>query len=202
MKTLVLATRNAGKLVEMRRFLESAGINVIGLKDLPELPEVAEDGETFSDNARKKAETIARLTGLPCLADDSGLVVAALGGQPGVLSARFAGPTASDADNNRKLLEVLADVPEGHRQAAFHCVMALSRPGEATRLFRGRVEGVILPGPMGEGGFGYDPLFFLVELGCTMAQLPLEEKNRISHRGQALRQVLAFLGVNSDTVPR
>lgn len=193
MKTLVLATRNAGKLAEMRRLLENAAIDIVGLTDLPDLPEVVEDGATFADNARKKAETVAAWTGLPCLADDSGLVVEALGGRPGVHSARYAGPTADDAANNRKLLEQLAGVPADRRQAAFQCVMALCRPGKQTRLFEGRVEGMILSAPQGEGGFGYDPLFYLVGQGCTMAQLPLDLKNRLSHRGQALRQVLSSL---------
>lgn len=193
MKTLVLATRNAGKLIEMRRLLEPSGITVLGLTDIPGLPAIVEDGETFADNARKKAETIAGLTGQACLADDSGLLVTALDGRPGVHSARYAGTEANDADNNRKLLADLAAVPADRRQAAFQCVMALCLPGKATRLFAGRVEGLILFSPRGEGGFGYDPLFYLPDQGCTMAQLPLDAKNRISHRGQALRQVLSEL---------
>lgn len=193
MKTLFLATRNAGKLAEMRRLLEDAGVAVVGLVDRPELPEVVEDGSTFAENARKKAETIAALTAMPCLADDSGLVVPALDGRPGVHSARFAGPRAQDADNNRKLLEELAAVPADRRQAAFVCVMALSRPDEPTLFFEGRVEGRILSSPRGQGGFGYDPLFLVHGQERTMAELPLEVKNRISHRGQALRQVLAHL---------
>jgi len=195
MNTLVLATRNRGKLTELRRLLEHTGIKLVGMMDLPDLPEVVEDGSTFSANARKKAETIASLTGLPCLADDSGLVVAALDGRPGVHSARFAGAEATAAANNQKLLRALEQVPEGRRQAAFHCVMALAEPGRPTRLFEGRVEGLILASPSGEGGFGYDPLFYLPEQGCSMAQLPLDAKNRISHRGRALQQLLAGLGV-------
>jgi len=194
MKELVVATRNAGKLAEIRRLLEGSGVRVMSLEDFPAIPEVVEDGETFAANASKKAETVAAQTGLPCLADDSGLVVEALAGRPGVHSARYAGPEANDADNNRKLLEELTDVAADQRRAAFHCVMALCLPGEATRLFEGQVEGLILTSPRGEGGFGYDPLFYLAEQGCTMAQLPLDAKNRISHRGQALRQVMASLG--------
>lgn len=193
MKKLVLATRNAGKLVEMRRLLEPSGMTVVGLTELPELPDVVEDGATFAENARKKAETIARLTGLPCLADDSGLVVDVLEGRPGVHSARYAGEGASDADNNLKLLDDLTGVPPEKRQAAFQCVMALCLPDEETLFFQGRVGGRILETPTGEGGFGYDPLFLVEELGQTMAQLPLDAKNRISHRGKALRQVLSFL---------
>ncbi len=190
---LVIATRNQGKLKEIRRLLEGTGIVVRGLESFDNLPEVEEDGATFADNARKKAETIAALTGLPTLADDSGLEVKALAGAPGVHSARYAGPGASDADNNSKLLTALAGVPAEERQGAFCCAMALARPGGETRLYFGRVEGRILLEPRGQGGFGYDPLFLVREFGQTMAELPLETKNRISHRGQALRQALAAL---------
>lgn len=190
---LVVATRNAGKLKEIRRLLEGQGVQVLGLDSFPDAPEVEEDGATFAANAVKKAETIARLTGLPCLADDSGLTVAALQGRPGVHSARFAGADANDRSNNRKLLEELARVPAEERQAAFCCVIALCLPGAAPQLFEGRVEGLILDRERGEGGFGYDPLFWLPGCGCTMAELPLDAKNRISHRGQALREVVAYL---------
>lgn len=187
---LVVATRNAGKLKEIRRLLEGHQVAVLGLDQFPEIAEVEEDGETFAANAAKKAETVARLTGLPCLADDSGLTVAALDGQPGVHSARFSGADADDAKNNRKLLETMAAVPQAERQAAFCCVMALCLPGQSTRFFEGRVEGMILSEMRGAGGFGYDPLFWLSEFDCTMAELSLDVKNRISHRGQALRQVV------------
>lgn len=191
---LVIATRNQGKLKEIRRLLEGTGIVVRGLESFDNLPDVEEDGATFADNARKKAETIAALTGLPTLADDSGLEVAALDGAPGVHSARYAGPGASDADNNAKLLAALEKVPEAARQGAFCCAMALARPGRETQLFFGRVEGRILRELRGRGGFGYDPLFLVREFGQTMAELPLETKNRISHRGQALRRALDVLG--------
>ncbi|MEJ2199806.1 MAG: XTP/dITP diphosphatase [Desulfuromonadaceae bacterium] len=190
---LLVATRNAGKLKEIQCLLNELGIGVRGLADFPDLPEVVEDGATFADNATKKAQTIARLTGLPTLADDSGLEVEALGGQPGVYSARYAGAGASDADNNRKLLAALAGIAVRQRQAAFCCVMALSLGGEPPQLFHGRVAGLILERQRGDGGFGYDPLFLVKEYGKTMAELPLEVKNRISHRGQALRQVVEFL---------
>ncbi len=196
MMELVVATRNAGKLREICRLLEATDINVLSLEGFPELPEVIEDGETFTANAVKKAETIASGTGLPCLADDSGLVVAALQGRPGVHSARFAGDGADDRSNNRKLLNEMALVPEQQRQAAFCCVMALCLPDEQTRLFEGRVEGLILNQEQGDGGFGYDPLFWLPEFGCTMAELPVDKKNRISHRGQALRQVIEYLSAH------
>ncbi|MGW8313795.1 MAG: XTP/dITP diphosphatase [Desulfuromonadales bacterium] len=193
MMTLLVATRNTGKLKEIRRLLETGGIKVLGLDNFPDAPEVEEDGETFALNAAKKAETIASFSGLPCLADDSGLVVASLEGRPGVHSARFSGPDADDRSNNRKLLEEMTPVPENQRQAAFCCVMALCLPGLSTRLFEGRVEGLILERERGDGGFGYDPLFWLPDFNCTMAELPLDVKNRISHRGQALRQVVDYL---------
>jgi XTP/dITP diphosphohydrolase len=193
MTTLVLATRNAGKLKEIRHLLESEGISVLSLEGFPEAPEVVEDGDTFAANAVKKAESIARAVGLPCLADDSGLVVAALQGRPGVHSARFSGPEANDLSNNHKLLAEMALVPEPQRQAAFCCVMALCLPDEPTRLFEGRVEGLILQKGQGDGGFGYDPLFWLPEFGCTMAELPVDIKNSVSHRGMALRQVVEYL---------
>ena len=190
---LVVATRNAGKLKEIRRLLESRGIKVLGLDSFAAAPDVVEDGETFAANAIKKAEAVAQFTGLPCLADDSGLVVDALQGRPGVHSARFSGKDADDRSNNRKLLEELGAVPAGRRQASFRCLMALCMPGQPPRLFEGRVNGMILERMQGDGGFGYDPLFWLPEHGCTMAELSLDTKNRISHRGQALRQLVAFL---------
>ena len=190
---LVVATRNLGKLKEIRRLLETQGVVVVGLEQFPELADVEEDGDSFAANAAKKAEEVARATGLPCLADDSGLTVTALDGRPGIYSARFSGEDATDSSNNRKLLEVMATIPENARQAAFCCVMALCLPGQTTRLFEGRIEGQILNERQGSGGFGYDPLFWLPEFSCTMAELSLDVKNRISHRGQALRQVVEFL---------
>lgn len=190
---LVVATRNQGKLREIRALLEGSGIVVFGLDAFPDLPEVEEDGATFEANARKKAATVARLTGRLTLADDSGLEVAALGGRPGVHSARFAGASARDADNNAKLLQALAAIPTEKRQGAFCCAMALCDSDGECRVFFGRVEGIVLESPRGEGGFGYDPLFLVREYGRTMAELPMEIKNRISHRGQALRQALEVL---------
>jgi XTP/dITP diphosphohydrolase len=189
---LVVATGNAGKLREIRRLLEGSGVCVLGLEDFPDLPEVVEDGATFAENARKKAETVARLTSRPTLADDSGLEIRALDSRPGVRSARYAGEQASDDDNNRKVLKELAGVPQQQRQGAFVCAMALCSPEGECHLFHGRLEGLILETPRGGGGFGYDPLFLVPEYGKTLAELPLEIKNRISHRGQALRQVLDF----------
>jgi XTP/dITP diphosphohydrolase len=190
---LVIATRNQGKLREIKRLLEETEIRVLGLDAFPELPEVDEDGETFADNARKKAVTVARLTGRLTLADDSGLEVLHLGGAPGVRSARYAGADADDAANNRKLLSALAGVSRTGRRGAFVCAMALCGPDGDCRFFSGRLEGILAEVPRGDGGFGYDPLFLVPEYGKTLAELPLEIKNRISHRGQALRQALEYL---------
>lgn len=189
---LVLATRNPGKLLEIRRLLADEGIEVMGLDAFSEIEEIEEDGDTFTANACKKAQTVANATGYPALADDSGLEVEALSGAPGIYSARFAGHQANDDDNNRKLLARLVDVPPP-RKAAFRCVMAYCLPGGDCRFFEGRLEGMILPAARGAGGFGYDPLFLVPEYGKTLAELPVEVKNRISHRGQALRQAVAFL---------
>lgn len=190
---LLVATGNPGKLREIRRLCADRGIKVLGLDAFPEAPQVEEDGTTFAENACKKAMALARFSGRLTLADDSGLTVAALDGAPGVFSARYAGAGADDAANNRKLLEALAEVPEDARQGAFRCVMALCSPDGECRLFEGELAGQLLTAPRGEGGFGYDPLFLVREYGRTLAELPLEVKNRISHRGQALRQVLAWL---------
>lgn len=190
---LIVATSNPGKLKEIRRLLADCGILVRGLEQLAEVPEIIEDGETFEANARKKALVVARHSGCLTLADDSGLVVRALNGEPGIYSARYAGPEANDADNNRKLLATMQGVPRNQRQAAFHCAMALCQPSGACRLFHGRLQGLILEAPQGSDGFGYDPLFLVPEYGKALAELPLEIKNRISHRGEALRQVVAFL---------
>lgn len=198
MMELVVATRNKGKLAEISRMLESTHIRVLGLDVFPEIGEIDEPGATFEENALIKAETVVRLTGRMTLADDSGLEVRVLGGEPGVRSARYAGENATDELNNLKLLKALTDVPPAERQAAFCCAMALVDPSGARQVFHGRVEGVILETPRGEGGFGYDPLFFVREYGKTMAELPMEVKNRISHRGQALRQAVEYLSVQGQ----
>ena len=184
---LVVATTNKGKLQEINRLLADTGIVVKGLKEIEDLPEIIEDGDTFEANARKKALTVARHCGCLTLADDSGLVVKALQGEPGVYSARYAGPEANDTDNNRKLLSAMSGLPREQRKAAFHCAMALCDPSGDCRVFQGRLDGLILESPRGSGGFGYDPLFLVPEYGQALAELPLEIKNRISHRGEALR---------------
>lgn len=190
---LVVATRNQGKLREIRHLLAETEIRVLGLDAFADLPEVEEDGETFAENARKKAVTVARLTGCLTLADDSGLEVMHLGGAPGVRSARYAGEQADDAANNRKLLAELAGVPQQQRHGAFVCAMALCGADGDCRFFFGRLEGILAEEPRGAGGFGYDPLFLVPEYGKTLGELPMEIKNRISHRGQALRQALDYL---------
>ena len=193
MKRLLVATRNRGKLKEIRAELDGLVDELLCAADLPELPETVEDGATFVDNALKKAHEACQASGLPTLADDSGLVVDGLNGRPGVLSARFAGPDADDAANNRKLLEELAILPMASRKAAFVCVMAYVHPDGTSQTFQGRVDGRILDGLRGEGGFGYDPLFLVDGFQQTMAELSLEEKNHISHRGQALNGFRIYL---------
>jgi XTP/dITP diphosphohydrolase len=192
-KKVVLATKNKGKIREFSRMFAGFEAEILTIADLPDLPDVVEDGDTFEANARKKAETISRVTGLPALADDSGLEVDALDGKPGVYSARFAGPNATDQENNEKLVSLLQNVPEEKRTCRFVSVLALAVPGEETLLVRGTCEGRIVLRARGEKGFGYDPHFFLPEKGRTMAELAPEEKNSISHRGEAVRKLEAIL---------
>ncbi len=191
---LVIATRNAGKVRELADLLADLEVRLLSLADFPELPEIPEEGDTFAANAAAKARKVTALTGLPALADDSGLEVAALGGRPGVYSARYAADRTaprppSDEDNWRKLLEELEGVPPERRQARFVCEIALALPDG--RLFRatGDCPGLIASQPRGHEGFGYDPVFWLPELSATMAELGLAVKNRLSHRAKALEQV-------------
>ncbi len=191
MRAVVLATRNPGKIAELSTLLEGFHLEVKGLDAFPEIGEVPETGDTFHANALEKATIVAALTGLVAVADDSGLEVDALDGAPGVYSARYAGAKAGDAANNAKLLQALAQVPPGRRSARFRCVMTAAAPGGATLTAEGAWEGEIALALTGEGGFGYDPLFFDPALGRTAAQLSREEKNGVSHRGKALRALLA-----------
>ena len=193
MRELVVATRNAGKIRELELLLKGVVERVLPIGSFPDIPDVDEDGATFAENAVKKARLAAQATGLPALADDSGLMVDALGGRPGVFSARFAGKGADDSANNRKLLTELAGIPSSGRSAAFHCVLAFCLPDGNCRTFEGRLPGILLKEQHGEGGFGYDPLFLVPEYGQTLAQLPLELKNRISHRGKALAELKRYL---------
>lgn len=198
MKELLVATTNRGKMKEIEALLYGCVGRIYSLSDFPALPGVEEDGATFEENALKKARHAAQLTGKPTIADDSGLVVEALDGRPGVHSARFAGENATDADNNARLLRELADVPVAARKAAFRCVVALCLPDGACRTFSGELPGVVLSAPSGTGGFGYDPLFYVPECGGTLAELPMEVKNGISHRGKALAALKEFLSADAE----
>lgn len=184
---LIVATRNRGKSREIREFLQDFPIDIKDLNDFGTIPEAVEDGETFEENAYKKASFTAKVLGFPALADDSGLEVEALGGAPGVHSARYAGPQANDAENNRKLLAALAGNP--NRKARFCCVLSLAVPSGPALTYEASCEGVIGETPRGEHGFGYDPLFYYPPLGKTFAELTVEEKSQVSHRGKALREL-------------
>lgn len=178
--------------------LADAGIELRSLKDYPESPEIVEDGMSFLDNALKKARTVSELTGEIVLADDSGLAVEALGGAPGIHSARYAGEESDDAANIRKLLSTLAEVPPSRRSAAFFCVLVLYRPDGTFESFEGRWEGQIAEAPSGDNGFGYDPVFFLPGKGVTVAELTPEVKNRISHRALAFAKLRIHLQVYKE----
>lgn len=190
---IVLATRNENKLREVKQFLEPNGIEVVSLNEFPDFPEIEETGETFKDNATKKATEACMFTGMTALADDSGLEVDSLNGLPGIYSARFAGENKSDEDNNNKLLELLEGLPEYQRKARFRCVMAVATTECFVYTTEGVCEGVIAEEPRGEGGFGYDPIFYLPEYEKTFAELDLETKNKISHRARALTGVLDII---------
>jgi XTP/dITP diphosphohydrolase len=194
-KELVLATRNPDKGRELAALLKDLGIGILTLAEFPDAPEVVEDGETCEANAVKKAETIARVTGLPAVADDTGLMVEALGGRPGVHAARYAGEGATYEDNCRKLLREMAGVPRERRGARFVTVAAISDPKGKVKVVQGVLDGVITDAPAGTKGFGYDPVFFVSELGRTLAQLTPEEKNRISHRAKAFTKIKELLKV-------
>ncbi|MCG8688864.1 MAG: XTP/dITP diphosphatase [Desulfobacterales bacterium] len=184
---IVLATTNQGKTKEMKEILKGYPIEIKNLSDFGPIPEVVEDGDTFDDNAYKKASFTAKVLGFPALADDSGLCVDALDGAPGVYSARYAGENATDADNVAKLLEALKD--EENRKAAFQCVISIAVPTGAALTYEGSCEGVLTREPAGDNGFGYDPLFFFPQFNKTFAQLSMEEKAEVSHRGKALKEV-------------
>lgn len=190
MRTIVVATKNQGKVAEIKGALDHLGVSVMALSEFSPVAEAVEDGQTFEENAVIKARYYAAHTGHACLADDSGLEVDALGGAPGVFSARYAGEHADDEANNRKLLEALRDVPAERRTARFRCVLALVDENNVVITADGSCEGFILEAPRGHGGFGYDPLFYMSELGKTLAEVSVAEKNKISHRGQALRNLV------------
>ena len=199
---LVIATSNRGKVDEFSALLHNPALELLSLADFPDMPDIQEDGATFMENALKKARTAQAYTGLSAIADDSGLVVDALNGLPGVMSARFAPTTEA---RNMKLLCLLRDVPDTHRTARFVCALALVRHDGYEWTATGFCEGIITHEPRGIGGFGYDPLFLYEPIGKTFAELPLEIKNRISHRGKALaafRKAVMEEGILGSTVFR
>jgi XTP/dITP diphosphohydrolase len=193
LKELVLATRNPDKGAELAALLNDVGVTIRTLADFPGAPEVVEDGNTCEANAIKKATEIATYTGLPAVADDTGLEVEVLGGRPGVHAARYAGKRATYEENCRKLLKELDGIPWKRRTARFITVAAIARPGEAVQVVRGTLDGLIAEEPSGQHGFGYDPVFFVPELGKTLAQLTPDEKNRISHRARAFQKAREIL---------
>lgn len=184
---LVVATRNQKKLKELQELLADMPVEVRLISEFPDAPDVEETGITFAENAELKAVSAAQATGHVALADDSGLEIDALGGKPGVMSNRFAGPGASDSDKYMLVLNLMQGIPDEHRSARFRAAVAIATPEGEVVVVEGKCEGMIAHEPSGEGGFGYDPIFYIPELGKTMAQLGSDEKNRISHRGHALR---------------
>lgn len=193
-RKLLLATGNQKKQREMEQLLEGLGWQVLTLRDFPEAPDVIEDGKTFVANAAKKALSAARHSGLTALADDSGLEVDALGGKPGVFSARYArGEGSTDEENLQRVVDELRGVPEAERGGRFVCAMVLARGSEVLFETQRAVEGVLIGEERGEGGFGYDPIFYYPPFGKTFAEVPTEDKHSVSHRGQAMKDVVEFL---------
>ena len=189
MKKLLIATNNQGKVREIKQILDGVYDEILSLKDAGIQADIVEDGNTFYDNARKKALEISRIVEFDVLADDSGLCVEALKGAPGIFSARFAGENATDAENNRKLIELIKTVPSGKRQAKFVCSIVMARAGAEMLHVEGEVYGDIVTKPRGEGGFGYDPLFYVQKYDKTFGELDADIKNRISHRARALARL-------------
>lgn len=189
---LLLATRNKGKITEFRRILDAVApgeIELVGLDEFPELHDVVEDGATFQENALKKAREMSRATGIPAIADDSGLCVDALGGDPGIYSARWAGSHGDDVANTAKVLDQLRDIPDAQRGAHFTCVAALYLPDGRSHCEEAHFDGWILHAPVGNQGFGYDPIFRPDGYDLSSAQMSAEEKDAISHRGKSLRAI-------------
>ena len=192
-KKLVLGSRNLGKIKEFQALLKGENLILLSWQDFPYPFSVKEDGKTFQENALKKAETTARITGEIAIADDSGLEVDFLNQRPGILSARYAGPKANEEDNNAKLLQELKGVPLSKRGARFVCAIVICTPEGNWDWVEGECRGIITESPRGDQGFGYDPIFFVPELGKTFAELSPEEKNRISHRAQAVEKLRPLL---------
>lgn len=189
MKTVIIATKNEGKAKEFESLFKEKGYQIQTLLDFPNAPDVEETGTTFEENAILKAEAIATQFGQVVIADDSGLIVDALDGRPGVYSARYAGEDKNDLANTNKVLNELVGVPFDERTARFYCALAIASPKQATMTVSGTIEGYITEKPRGENGFGYDPIFYVKEVGKTTAELSKEEKNKISHRAHALRKL-------------
>ncbi|MGO9120328.1 MAG: XTP/dITP diphosphatase [Desulfomonilaceae bacterium] len=190
---LLIATKNKGKIREIRALLKDIPIILLPLSSFPHLPDVLEDGETFRENALKKARIIAHSSGIVTLADDSGLCIDALDGRPGVLSARYAGQEATDAEKCARILKEMEQVPERLRTATFVCIIALVTPQGEEIVFKGTCEGIITHEIRGAAGFGYDPIFYYPGSGCTFAEMDSEAKNRVSHRGRALHEFRNYL---------
>jgi len=193
LKKVLIATNNKGKAKDFETLFEPLGIEVHTLQHLEEEIDVEETGTTFEENARLKAETVANLLNMTVIADDSGLVIDALNGAPGVYSARYAGNDSTDDENIDKALKALENITEDNRTARFVCVLAVARPNEDTLFFEGACEGFITTERIGENGFGYDPIFYVPSKARTMAQLTPEEKSEVSHRGDALSKLQAVL---------
>lgn len=184
---LVIATRNKGKTAEIGRFLKNYPVEIKNFDDFGPIPQIEENGDTFDDNAYKKASFTARVLGLPALADDSGLLVEALNGAPGVYSARYAGEAATDEERCLRLLNEMKG--KSNRRAVFECVVSIAVPSGPALTYEARCEGLISETPSGSSGFGYDPIFFYPPYKKTFAELTIEEKNRISHRGKAFTEI-------------
>jgi len=197
---VIVATRNQGKIREIREALKGLGLRIYALSDFPDVPEIEEDGKSFIENALKKARFYSKVFGKLTLADDSGLEVDGLKGMPGIYSARYSGERASSLENNQKLLKEMEGIPLSKRGARFKCIMAVVSPNGKEAMTEGSCKGRIGMREKGRRGFGYDPLFILQKYGKTMAELSLKEKNRISHRGKALRKIKKIIRTFMDQV--
>ncbi|MEB2290890.1 XTP/dITP diphosphatase [Priestia megaterium] len=193
MREIIIATKNAGKVKDFETLFSPKGFKVKSLLDFPEIEDVEETGVTFAENATLKAEAISSALNKPVIADDSGLAIDALNGEPGVYSARYAGENKDDNANIEKVLQKLNDVPFEKRTARFHCALAIAVTGKRTEIVEGTCEGHILEEKRGENGFGYDPIFFVEKWRCSMAELTKEQKNQISHRANALKKLAPLI---------
>jgi XTP/dITP diphosphohydrolase len=191
--SIIIATANEHKRKQFEDLFSPLGMQIKGLRDFKDVPEIVEDQSTFEGNATKKAEIISQWVGGPVISDDSGIVVPALGGEPGVFSARYAGEDATDEKNNQKLISKIREIPEQKRNAYYICMMAIAIPTEPTRLFRGECHGEVITTPRGSYGFGYDPIFYLPCEQMTMAEISSDRKYQISHRGKATAELVTWL---------